>query len=207
MKRDEAEGGFTILELVVCLGVLALITTFLAAGLALVGRGQVLVARAEAQDSGRAVRMHLRRAVEAAVPMFAAREDGTAAIVFTGSPDRLRLVTRSDRRLEGGGLVVAEFAVAEIGGEPALVTRRRPFPVPAGGEEGEPKLLLPGATELRLRYFGAAEMGGDPDWAPEWLNGNGLPQLVEISVFFGTDRRQDWPPIIVALPAAEGHLR
>lgn len=201
--RQGGEDGFTVLELVVCLGLLAIITSFIAEGLALIERGRGGMARAEEQDAARAVRMHLRRAIERAVPVFAAGDEGAATLVFAGEPDRLRLVTRSDRRLEGGGLVIAEFRVDAIGGETALVTVRRSFGSgDRAGEEASPRLLLPGVTALDLRYFGPPEPQAQPNWAAEWLNPNALPQLIEVSLVFAIRPQPDWPAMIIALPAS-----
>ncbi|MBA3520041.1 MAG: prepilin-type N-terminal cleavage/methylation domain-containing protein, partial [Rhizobiales bacterium] len=138
-RSATGEDGFTILELIVCLGLLALISSFVLEGVALLKRGAAVIGRAELQDSERAVQMHLRRALERAVPFFAVDENLEATLIFTGEPARLRVVTRSDGRLEEGGLILAEFRAETIGAARALITERRPIAWAPGGADAAPE--------------------------------------------------------------------
>jgi general secretion pathway protein J len=200
MRDNRGSDGFTILELIVCLGVLALIAVFMAEGVALIGRGRVVMAGVEGEEALRAVQVHVRRTLGRAVPLFAARE-GEAAILFAGSPDRLTFVTRSDRRLEGGGDILVELRAEADEGAMWLVTDRRPLAAPPNVPP-QTRVLLDGIAALRLRYYGRADPLSPPAWTKEWVNPNALAELVEVAVDFDAESGQEWPTLTIALPAA-----
>jgi hypothetical protein len=125
-----------------------------------------------------------------------------AVLLFTGEPDRLLLVTRSDRRLEGGGLVLAEFRAEARDGTTALVTIRRPVSGTAGGgAPPEPKLLLDGINGLAFRFFGRSAPDAPPGWTNAWKNPNALPRLIEISIAADGRSGFAWPALVAPLPA------
>lgn len=201
-SRD-GEAGFTLVELVVCLGLLALMTGLAAEGLSLVRRGKDIMDRVEAADQRRAVETYLRRTIERATPLFAARNDGSTVLYFTGKPDRLRLVSRSNRHVEGGGLVAVEIRVDEHDGRLDLVTGRRPISARAGaGHAAQERLLAEGIEAVRFRYFGRMSDGTASGWLPEWTNPTVLPRLIEVEVVPGADG-SPWTPLTIEIPAAE----
>ena len=124
-SRSCGEAGFTVLELVVCLGLLALISALTAEGLSIAKRGKEVMSLADRQDQTHAVRIHLRRTFEGAVPLFATEPDQTTRLVFGGEPDRLWLVNSSDGRLEASGLVLVELTMGDGGESGTLITNRR----------------------------------------------------------------------------------
>jgi hypothetical protein len=202
-RPADGEAGFTIVELVVCLGLLALMTGLAAEGLSLVRRGGATMERAEQADGRRAVDMYVRRTLERAVPVFAAQTDGTPALLFSGEPDRLRLVSRSNRRIEGGGLVLVEIRVEVRDGRRDLVTIRQPISTRDGGEGGrEPHLLLEDIDGLEFRYLGQAPDGSDSGWLLQWINPNTLPRLVQVNVKTRGSGLH-WLPLTIAIPSAE----
>ena len=203
MTQGAGEDGFTLIEMVVCLGVLALIASFTASGLALVRRGGVLVEALDRDDAGRAVQAHLRRGVESATPVFVER-DGTAELLFKGAPDRLSLVTRSDRRLEGGGLVLATFAVDGPPGATALVTDRRPVSARGNGPAAAlRRVLLERIRAVRFRYYGSLEPGVPGTWSANWASPNRLPALIEVSLDPQPGTGRAWPRMLLAVPAGQ----
>jgi prepilin-type N-terminal cleavage/methylation domain-containing protein len=196
------EDGFTLLELMVCLGLLALISAFLAQGLSLVRHGGGMMERAERDDSLRAVQMYLARALEGALPAFQADESGAASAVFDGSGDSLRFIGRSDGRLEGGGLVVVEFRIDALDGERRLIVGRRAVRAEDdGAREPEAHLLLAGVAAAKFRYFGRPDDRSEPGWAAEWRARDALPQLVEITVIPAEKGLFVWTPLTIAIPA------
>lgn len=197
---ETGEEGFTILELIVCLGLLTLITTWALEGVSLVKRGAAVINRVEVEESERAVQMHLRRALERAVPVFAIGEAEEATLVFNGEPARLRLVTRSDGRLENGGLILAEFRTETLGETRALITERQPMAgMGSAGTPPEQHTLLHPIDGVAFRYFGMAEGGSGLAWASEWKNPSALPLLIEVKVDFAKLGAKTW---IIAIAAA-----
>jgi general secretion pathway protein J len=198
LLRDES--GFTLLELVVSLGLLALMTAFMAEGISLVRRGSTVLDRVEQEEGGRTVEAHLRRTLERAVPVFVSGEqDSEPKIVFSGEANRLAFVARADGRLETGGLVLVDFRVEQSGDAFRFVTERRPYP--SGAATGDPVHLLVGdLSALGFRYYGPPEPKADPTWSPRWTNPKALPDLVELTVARTAGR--PWPTLVFAIPAA-----
>jgi hypothetical protein len=186
----------------VCLGLLALISAFLAEGISLVRHGGGMMERAERDDSVCAVQMYLQRALEGALPAFQAGDGAAASAVFDGSADSLRFVARSDGRLEGGGLVVVEFRVDAVDGERRLIADRRTVRAEDNGAiRPEAHLLLAGVDAAEFRYFGRPDDRSEPGWAAEWRVRDTLPQLVEITVTPADKGLFVWTPLTIAIPA------
>ncbi len=201
-RSDRSDEGFTLLELVVCLGLLALTATWLLQGAPILNRAVAVMARAEEEDGYRAAEMHLRRALERTVPYFTVAESGDAKLVFDGQAASLSFVTRSDGRLEAGGFIAVELRTEDLEGGLALVAERNPLAsFAAGGTEPEAITLLQGVAGVNFRYYGPQEPQGATGWSPDWAGRSALPWLVQI----GIERPGGHAPaesFVVALPAA-----
>ena len=198
-----AEAGFTLLEMVVCLGLLAITTSWLQHAGPLVLRATDVVARAEREDSIRAAQMHLRRALERTVPFFKTEQIGDAELMFDGHSKSVRFVTRSDGRLERGGLIVAEFRPEEVDGILALVTERQPLAGPLNADvEPEAVVLLKPIGGLRVRYYGRPDAEANATWADQWSSRSVLPILIRLDIELPDPAGPKLDAVIVGLPAA-----
>jgi type II secretory pathway component PulJ len=198
------DDGFSVLELILCLGLLALMTALTTEAVSLAQRGTGVIDRIERADADRAVQAFLRRTIEGAAPLLSTRGDGTAAILFDGYPDRLRLVSRANGELEGGGLVLVELRMEDSVAGRALVTDRKLL-------NAASELPGPGTYRLRddvkavgFRYYGRRTMQEQSGWTSEWAGVSDLPQLVEVTLSPAEDEAPAWPPLVVAIPAALG---
>jgi hypothetical protein len=166
-------------------------------------RASGVIARIEEGEARRAVEVHIRRAFERAVPFSVIDENGEAELVSTGRPTSVRFVTRSDGRLEGGGLIVAELRREETEGSLALVTERRPLRrFGSQRSEAETIVLVDPVESIGFRYFGRIAVGAEAGWTTEWTEAAVLPRLVEITVRGAKRDRMQAETILVALPAA-----
>lgn len=197
-----SDGGFTLVELIVCLGILSLMAALMAAGIAVAQRGGALIEAAEDADAIRAVQASLRRAFERAEPLWLADTAGSPRPAFVGASDRIRFAVRSDGRLEDGGFMVVDLAVEIVAGDKALVMRRdRVEAWSAGTPPSPPHLLLPGVEGMSIRYLGRADPGAPLRWVDTW-QGDTLPALVAFSLAFPTGARARWPEILFSIPAS-----
>ena len=201
--RRHKEGGFTLLELLVSMTLLALIGVAAASsvrfGLAVWDRGGEM---AEASLEDRALQKYLSRQIAGARAILI--RDGTRnpPVFFTGEARRVELIASLPARLAppGDHLVALELGGGALGPRPLLL---RWSPVGASRPElsgtAAQEVLLSDATDLRFRFFGR-DASGAANWQTEWRGRETLPLLVEIAVErAGGDV---WPKLVIRLEAA-----
>ncbi len=200
------QAGFTLLELMVSLALVGLLTMVLTGGIRFGARvWEASQVQAEAANEVHAIRRFVRERALAARPVRAIRDGAERrAVGFSGDGAALRLVTLMPAYVARGGLYHFEIA-ATAGDEGAgMAVKWWPY----GGEESGPgsgqRLLLEGAEDIRLSYFGDEEETGAMAWHDAWRGGRDLPRLVSIKVVFPAGDPRVWPELIVALPASSG---
>jgi general secretion pathway protein J len=193
------ERGFTLIELIVALGILAMTASLLTAGIA----GTWYVARDQRAGFGdsdvAAAQRILRARIERLTPVT--RDDSSNPVVqaegdqrlfsFIAPPlDRLGPDTPQSFRLlltPAGDLVL--FSADSLDdridvGDRSLVGWR-------------PNVLLSGARELEITYFGPSLPTGGERWQAVWSNRPRPPALVRVRVRFGSGDRRVWPDLVV----------
>lgn len=197
-----AQRGFTLIEVVVALTLVALIMLGLLGALRAMGDAATRVDTV----SGRTSDMHLISAflgrVVSGGESLAHRGGDTPeeqqAVYFEASAERFHWVGNLSLRHGTRGLHFLELAVDEEGGGRALVLRYLPY----SGATAEPQwarrsvhVLLPRIDTLHFSY-----QGPDPDspWVDDWVaeDQGGLPVRVRIAV--QSDGRY-WPELVYSL--------
>ena len=192
--------GFTLLELLIALGVTAMVVALVFAGFGLIGRteerNQAGMERAEQMQ---VVYQWLTRKFDGLRPI--ARVEGTAVTpFFAGTEAGAMWVAPLPERGEAGGLHV--FRVGPLrhpGGGIDLLVEAMPFD---GGTmalnwgQALRQTLLTDIRSLQWYY----QDGANGEWSREWSGGNGrYPTRVRIVI---GDARGDWPSLVFALPGA-----
>ncbi|NLV32351.1 MAG: prepilin-type N-terminal cleavage/methylation domain-containing protein [Acidobacteria bacterium] len=186
MKEERSEGtrtesGFTLLELIVALTLVALMAAALWAAFSISLRSwSTGTARIEAGQAHRYLLDTTRKQIASAYPLQA-QATGTQSTgpqpaapspVFYGTSEGLMFVSLSSRRFfESPGLTLAAYrAVPDDGGTVALVAGERRY---TGGEvdpEAPPEgsALFNGLAECVFEYFDPGREGDEARWVPEW---------------------------------------
>ncbi len=188
----------------VALALVALMTVVLTGGIRFGARvWEASRVQTDAANEVLAIRRFLRERALAARPVRAigdGAEDQAAS--FSGDAAAMRLVTLMPAYVARGGLYHFEIAAATVGEDAGIAVKWWPY----GGEETGPgagrRLLLEGAEDIRVSYFGDAEDSGAMAWHDAWRGGRDLPRLVSIKVVFPSGDPRVWPELIVALPAS-----
>lgn len=193
---EDREAGFTLVEMLVCLAVAALIGTLLVNAVRISGIASAAIARATAAEEVQSVRDHLRRTLGSLARRRAEGErpallGGPAALSARIGPDRS--VARSAE------LVIALATVARADGGYDLVERRAAPDAGSAENGGRPEILLERVAGLAIRYFGAPSRNVRPGWHAAWAAPDRQPTLLEIEVAFEAADRRRWPPLLVAL--------
>lgn len=197
--RRPAQGGFTLLEVLVALVVLGFLmvglTQAVRSGVALHHAQRHRLAKTADLDSAMRLlrRVFTRLPVNPSTHRLLAAPDGTA---FNGGADRVSFVGdlpngvgttgRAEMTLsvEGGRLVLSwrSHRHARLLGPPPPLTRT---------------ILLDHVKQLQLAYWGSPAGNGDPTWRPRW-QGVQAPQLIRIRIRFEKGDPRRWPDLIAA---------
>ncbi|MCU0838021.1 MAG: prepilin-type N-terminal cleavage/methylation domain-containing protein [Rhodospirillales bacterium] len=210
----EGDAGFTLLELLVAMTVLALLTALLFGGLEFGTRvwkvGDAELERFARTDTAFAL---MRRTMMAASPklVFEARtgqdrraghrrSDGEPAVDFEGLPDGVRFVGPAPAAVLGGGLYRLAFGVIGQDGVGQLIFAWQPQTPEAerDPEAATSRVLLDGIARARFAYFGTARDDDAAQWHDRWQNQPTLPMIVSVQVEFQPGDRRVWPQLLVA---------
>lgn len=220
-------GGFTLVELLIALAMVALITLLLFSGLRIGSRTwETLDASAERTDDLRLAFGFLSRTLVQARPATAVY-DGELVGVFAGDAERLELAAPLSEHVGVPGIYILRLTLEGHGDSRELLLTRwlmhpdllegfddipeweplaaisgagvdsLPLDADAAGGAFGRTLLLEGVQSLEISYYGVVDGDLDPDWHEEWLEQQGLPLLVRIHIEM---LDLQWPDLIVALP-------
>jgi general secretion pathway protein J len=219
--------GFTLVELLIALVLIAVIMVLMFSGLRLGSRAWEGVATVSERVSDlRVARNFIERTLRQAQPIEVVF-DGTQWPVFAGEQTRLELVAPLSEHVGIPGLYILRLVLESAGEYDRLVLVRWLLhsEVLEGGDDypaWEPLMedsgigadvgpldrdvaagaygrtvLLPEVVEFGLAYFGVAEGETEPEWFEDWADQPRLPQKVRLAL---RTPRQSWPAVVVELP-------
>lgn len=194
------QGGFTLLEIIAALALLALLMLGVWAGIRTVthsvSRGRAIASRLDIQ---RGAEQFLRRNLSQIRPIPWARNDKGRAVVFVGKPHAMRFVAplpgflgRMGPQLQTLKLVPDDHGTMRLEVAFALLPPDGSAPRPFG----KPEVLMRGIQQGHFIYRGTDLKRHDTGWKNRWTDFSRLPSLVEVSLrpVHGT-----WPTLDVPL--------
>jgi general secretion pathway protein J len=211
--------GFTLLEVLVAVVIMAVILTTAFGALRLGGRSwEAGITRTSDNETFRTVADLLRRQVSQTIPMRWPDENTTAnrkqKIAFQGAPDQLRFVAPAPRQYRAAGLF--EYGLAarrQQRGDISLVLSYVPFDpdnkdfqIPSRNQQ---MALVEGLQNVSFEYYGSpaitaarARTNTEPSrWYQRWSNdAQRFPNLVRIRLQ-PNEQQSPWPDLYLALPA------
>lgn len=196
------DGGFTLVELMIALVLMAAMSAVLFGSLSLAARssdgGE---AKAREVSDMRAAQEYLRAQLAAGYPQ---RQWNAAEVplMFGGERSEIRYAAALPPRVAQGGVYYFRVALARDGEKSRLVQERV---IPDVAETGEPEfrdaersVLAEDIAELRIGYFGRDPDAADvdaPTWRDRWDDSQRLPLLVRIDV--KPAKGPPWPTLVV----------
>lgn len=194
--------GFTLVELVVALLLLALMASVMFGSLSLSARswdgGEAKVAQVAEM---RQTQEFLRSQLAAQLPQRL-RKAVEFPLLFGGDRDEIRYAAALPPRVIDGGVYYFRLALLRSGSAGELVLQRL-IPEPDAREaprfdNAEKSVLAKDIAEFQVAYFGR-EANARPDepatWKDRWDDRQSLPELVRIEV--RPERGPAWPALVV----------
>jgi prepilin-type N-terminal cleavage/methylation domain-containing protein len=210
MAAPDDRKGFTLVELVIALAILAMIAGSVAAGIRLAA-GSIERGEAVARDAARlrAVVGIVERALMSADPLPIPVGDNTTAF-FAGEEKSVRFLTAGAPAVQGGGLRLISFfeRTSGNGGGIAMATAS---PFRAGGAERwdgteKARTLVPAVGELAFSYSAGPTKEGAWEWLSSWdLKEEGrLPAAVRVEFSVPSPSGPRKTAFVVPVPAGGG---
>lgn len=206
MRAGRVQAGFTLLETVIAITLLAAMLAILFGGLRTGARAwQAGSERGDRADQVLLTATFLRKELTATFP-WRFRDPQVVKLAFLGAPERVRFVSMRPADLGGGGLafVSLAFEPGRPGEGGRLVMRRVPADFDAvdfsAVDAAEGHALLDGVIEAKFRYFGAENDLAMPAWRDKWEFPQRNPTHVGIEISLAQVRL---PEVVVALRLGE----
>jgi prepilin-type N-terminal cleavage/methylation domain-containing protein len=188
LPGGDGEQGFSLMEMLVALVILALLLAFLPGAFRLarqVWTATALLDRDSGHDAGLDF---LETRLAEAMPLFEPGKAGLVNILFSGAADRLRFVAPSRNGPAGGGLYsyTIELRPLADGRASSLMVLVAPYlgPVPQGASPPpvEEQILADQVTSAEFRYFGRPGLREPAAWQTAWKRSDALPDLVQLNI-------------------------
>ena len=209
MSAQRHHRGFTMIELLVALGLFALMSSVLFGSLRLAGRStDAGEEKAQASSGMRLASDYLRTQLGSQHPQRM-RKMLEFPLLFGGTGEELRFTATLPGRVGVGGMWYYKLSISNVPGKqhPALVLERVMPDLDAVSmpsfSEAERSVLADDVKSLKIAYFGrdrGAALDQAPTWRNTWDDTQLLPVLVQIEVV--PRQGAPWPPIVVAPRAA-----
>jgi general secretion pathway protein J len=200
--------GFSLLEVLVALSLLALIMAAMPSVVQLARRAWESSQAIDAAGSQQIATRFLRDRIAQAMPLAQKRADGSAPVLFEGAADRVTFVAPSIDGPPGTGLFIFDLiASGATGGQKSVLLRWRPYRPTMegnGGIEGAgERVVLEGVTTFGLRYFGRQTATGVRGWSDVWPRASSMPELVELRIVSRNSLVANPPPMVIELLAQD----
>lgn len=202
--------GFTLLEVLVAMALLALIMTLayqgLSTGAHITATGTQAIER---NNQLRLAQTFMRAQLSRASPQPFDSDETLGSVVFEGGSEVLRFVGPMPGYLSFGGDYIQTLALVRGDGGMNLVFDHQVLDYGPEAEEAqsaddlderEPVVLLGGIDDAEFSYLEPPEsLDQEPRWVSEWQAIDQLPLMVKLDITMHEHARIHWPGFQVAL--------
>lgn len=197
--RRAGQTGFTLVEMLVVMSLLAVIMVAMASSLRTIGQVEERVdARLGRSDEFRTTVGFLREVLgRVSMRKFDSPVAPGFPYLFKAEANAMSWVGVMPARYGAGGRYFFHLGLEATRTGTALVLRY--FPWNGGGafpdwSTGESRILLDGVTSVSIRYFDTRSLAGG--WSSDWSGKDVIPDRVSLGVVTSTG---EWPELIVPM--------
>jgi general secretion pathway protein J len=197
------QGGFTLLELLVAIGLMGLITVVLLNGVQFGTRVWDRTERhVDRSAQWETVHALLQRQLLRVYPFQHDSPTGPR-LVFDGTRETLHFVAPEPAVAGIAGLYAYDLGLSKDGRKDLVLT----WSLVDGGAYADRAVLMRGVGTVELRFFGTVAEGRRPEWRSSWRNAKDLPRVISLRAV-PADKRAGPPIDITVAPrlwaAADG---
>ncbi|MEN9425221.1 MAG: hypothetical protein RL122_2604 [Pseudomonadota bacterium] len=201
--------GFTLLEMLISLGLVSLLFLALFASFNTMARGwDAADTRLNKTEDMRLITDFLRRQLGQAMVVRIKGEKEERVYAFEGTATSLRYVAPLQPLQHQGGVFLIELNIVAAKDGKKLEMLFAPYRPELTWEEAfkdaEPVLVFEGLKDAGFAYFGAEEEGKDPDWTSDWEDIPRYPDMLKLTL---ADQERAWPDMLVDLPQVTDYAR
>lgn len=203
-KINKHQSGFTLMEIIVVMTMLALIMTMVYGAIntsrKMASKG---IKRIDATNEIRVVQELVRRQISRILPM-AFKEDDGVFVVFEGDENHVMYVSSMPGYLGKGGPHVQLIEIVDAKGGKILqfshwLLNDSLEEDSFDGSDQEPVVLLENVEDARFSFMKLDEEGEPGDWESEWEESENTPLMVKLDVDMGERALMQWPNMEIAL--------
>jgi general secretion pathway protein J len=201
--RRAGQRGFTLLETIVAITLLALMLAVLSGSIRFAGQSRDAAAsKIDSIDNMRIAQDFLRQTLTQAHPKRWLKVIGRP-FIFRGERDELSMAAPLTARVGVGGLFLLKLSMVDAGkGKGKNLVMARAFPEPDAQEmpdfsSAETTVLAENLAELEFAYLGRDDPASDPTWRDDWKEGATMPEAVRVRI--RPTQGSAWPELVVPL--------
>jgi general secretion pathway protein J len=183
ISTDEADDGYTLIELLISLTILALLLAMVPSTLRLGKRAWETPGGLDEAPAAAALSFAGQQ-LKSALPVYQLNDNGLPQMVFEGTPQRVSFIAELQSGPFGGGLYRVDVgqprsAGGISSGAAVRLTLYRPEKkiAPVNTEERD---LSSTYSEVNFRYFGSPAPGAAAQWQSTWPRADRLPDLIDL---------------------------
>jgi general secretion pathway protein J len=196
----DRQTGFTLMELLVAVVLLALLSVILTGSLRFGFRAWARGAdHAERVDQIVLVQDFLRRTIADVYPFFLISDPtrGGGHVDFAGTAQHLGFLAAAPIALGGRGRARFELSVVKDARHSDFVVTSIPELADSTVAPSR-KILMSDVEAIEISYFGKLRSDKSAAWHEAWVEEAALPQLVRIRVRLSAGATRSWPDLVIA---------